>query len=67
MKVEKMNIGGMHCGHCVDLIKNSLSLVKGVSEANVTDGSVTVSYDENIATREEIDKAITRFGYKIRD
>ncbi len=67
MKVEKLNIEGMHCGHCADLIRNSLSLVKGVSDANVTVGSVTVSYDETVAVLEDIEKAITRFGYKISD
>lgn len=67
MKTEKLNIQGMHCGHCTDLVKNSLSLVKGITEMAVTVGSATISYDETVATRDEIEKAITRFGYKILD
>jgi copper chaperone CopZ len=57
----------MHCGHCADLIKNSLSIVEGVSETDVSVGKVTVTYDEDVATRKAIEDAITRFGYKIRD
>lgn len=67
MKTEKLNISGMHCGHCVDLIRNSLSIVKGISETNVLVGSATVSYDETVTSRTEIEKAVTRFGYKVLD
>jgi copper chaperone len=67
MKVETLNIEGMHCGHCTDLIKNSLSIVKGISETDVSLGKVTITYDEDVASREVIEDAITRFGYKIRD
>ncbi len=67
MKLEKLNIEGMYCGHCANLVKNSLSLVKGVSNAHVTIGSATVSYDETVTEKEDIEKAITRFGYRIRD
>lgn len=67
MKTEQLKIGGMHCGHCQDLIRNSLSIVKGVSMSSVGEGTVTVTYDETVAEREDIEKAITRFGYKILD
>ncbi len=66
MKVETLNIDGMRCGHCTDLVKNSLSIVEGVSETDVSVGKVIVTYDEDVATREAIENAITRFGYKIR-
>jgi copper chaperone len=65
MKVETLNIEGMHCGHCADLVRNSLSIVKGISVADVKVGLATVSYDETVTTREAIEQAITRFGYKI--
>lgn len=67
MKTETLNITGMHCDHCADLIRKSLTIVKGVSVASVTVGSATVSYDETISTIEEVKSAITRFGYKISD
>jgi copper chaperone CopZ len=67
MTTEKLNIQGMHCGHCTDLIRNSLSLVKGITTTSVGVGSATVTYDETVTSRDEIEKAITRFGYKVLD
>jgi len=66
MTTKELGIEGMHCGHCTALVKNSLSLVKGVVASEVTVGQVTVVFDENTTGMEEIEKAVTRFGYKVR-
>jgi copper chaperone CopZ len=67
MKTEKLSIEGMYCGHCAALIKKSISIVNGVEDAEVGPGSATVVYDESITDREIIEKAVTRFGYKVKD
>ena len=67
MKTEKLSIEGMHCGHCAALVRKSISIVEGVKDADVEFGSATVEYDENITDREKIEKAVTRFGYKIKE
>jgi copper chaperone CopZ len=67
MTTDRLHIEGMHCGHCTALVKNSLSLVKGVVSSEVDVGGATVVYDENETTRREIEKAVTRFGYRITD
>jgi copper chaperone CopZ len=67
MKTEKLSIEGMHCGHCTALVKKSISIVDGVKVADVDLGSATVEYDENITDREKIEKAVTRFGYKVKE
>lgn len=67
MTTDRLHIEGMHCGHCTALVKNSLSLVKGVISSEVNVGGATVVYDENETTHEEIEKAVTRFGYKVTD
>lgn len=67
LKDETLRMEGLHCGHCTALVKNSVELVKGVESADVTLKSVRVRYDEEIATRVDIETAITRFGYKITD
>ncbi len=67
MKDETLKLEGLHCGHCTGMIKNSLELVKGVKRAEVTLKSARVRYDEEIATRSEIEAAVTRFGYKVTD
>ena len=67
MKTETLNIEGMTCGHCAAMVRKSLEMVRGVSVAEVQIGSATVSYDDMVATRYELEAAVTRFGYKIRD
>ena len=67
MKDETLSIEGLNCGHCTGLIKNSLELVKGVESAEVTLKSARVRYDEELATREALEAAVTRFGYKVTD
>ncbi len=67
MKDETLKLEGLHCGHCTGLIKNSLELVKGVELAEVTLKSARVRYDEELATREALEAAVTRFGYKVTD
>lgn len=62
MKVNILNLKGIRSGHCADLVINSLSIIRGQSPSHVTVGTVKVSYDENVATLEDIKKAITRFG-----
>jgi copper chaperone CopZ len=67
MTTAKFNIDGMHCGHCAALVKNSLSIVDGVSTSDVQVGTATVQYDDSRTNVYEISKAITRFGYKIKE
>lgn len=67
MKTEKLSIEGMHCGHCAALVRKSLSIVDGVKSAEVGVGSAIVEYDENVTDRDIIEKAVTRFGYKVKE
>jgi copper chaperone CopZ len=67
MKTETLSIDGMSCGHCTAMVKKSLEMVQGVSFADVQIGSATVSYDEAVATKAELEAAVTRFGYRIRN
>ncbi len=65
-KKETLNIEGMHCASCVLTIERSLSKVKGVQEANVNlaTGKATVTYDQTHATRQDLEAAVDRTGYK---
>jgi copper chaperone CopZ len=67
MKLEKLHIEGMHCGHCAAMVKKSLEIVDGVDFCDVGAGEATVRYDEEKATHEDLVRAITRFGYKVSD
>lgn len=64
-KKETIVIEGMHCASCVRTIERSLSKVKGVKEANVNlaTGKATITYDQTLSQRKELDAAIDRTGY----
>lgn len=65
MKVETLRIEGMHCGHCAAMVKKSLEMLNGVKNADVSLGKATVIYDEELNDRDDLEGAVTRFGYKI--
>lgn len=67
MKEDTLKIDGMHCGHCSSIVRKSLEMVEGVESAEVEIGSARVRYDGEKATREDLEEAVKRFGYKVLD
>ncbi len=65
MKVETLSIEGMYCGHCAAMVKKSLEMLNGVKNADVSLGKATVIYDEELNDRNDLEGAVTRFGYKV--
>jgi len=65
---EKTIVGitGMHCSSCVVTIENSLKKVDGVMDAKVNFASekAHIEYDPTRVTREKLEEAILRTGYK---
>jgi len=65
---EKTIVGitGMHCSSCVVTIENSLKKVEGVVDAKVNFASekAHIEYDPTRVTREKLEEAILRTGYK---
>jgi copper chaperone len=66
MKVEKLNIEGMSCGHCTGRVKESLTKLSGVSSVDVDLESATVNFDEIMINKTELETAITDLGYKVK-
>jgi copper ion binding protein len=65
MAETDVRISGMSCQHCVMAVKKALGELEGVSGAEVEIGSTKVKYDESKVSKEEIEKAIVKAGYKI--
>lgn len=63
----RLNVRGMHCGSCAELIKESISELKGVSfvTASFRNGMMTVSFDETQLQPQDIKQAIRREGYEV--
>jgi Cu+-exporting ATPase len=60
-----LNIGGMTCVACAKAVERSVQKVKGVSSAVVSFASekLTVSYDADTATPENIKTSVAKAGY----
>ncbi len=62
----KLSVPTMSCASCPYMVKKAVSAVKGVKEvaATMKDRSATVTYDDDVTTIEEIQKATASIGYK---
>lgn len=62
-----LHIKGMSCVGCENTINQALSKVKGVyeSKASHVEELVTVIYDANVATPDQITESIAGEGYKV--
>ena len=56
-------ITGMTCGGCVSRVRNALSKITGVQEAQVTVGAATVTYDPALTSPEALRGAVAHAGY----
>lgn len=56
-------IAGMSCNGCVNSVRNALSTIPGVADAQVKVGEATVKYDPTITSPEALRSVITRAGY----
>ncbi len=66
MKTEKFNVTGMTCAACQANVTKCVSALDGTDKVNVNlmSGIMSVSYDENVLTPDEICGAVTAIGYK---
>lgn len=65
MTTQKFNVAGMTCAACQANVTRTVSKLDGVDEANVSllAGSMTVSYQEDRITPDQIIQAVTKIGY----
>lgn len=59
----------MHCENCENKIKSNLRFEKGVKaiETNVENQTVTVKYDADKTTVDNLQKGFTKFGYTAKE
>lgn len=67
MKTITIKISGMHCAACSNGVERSLKKVPGVdrAEVNLATQSALVRYDENQATIEQLEAAVTRMSFGV--
>jgi copper ion binding protein len=60
-------IEGMSCQHCVKRVEKALTGLEGVKDSTVEVGSAKVTFDETKVQQKEIEEAIIKAGYKIKN
>ena len=65
MKKEKFMVTGMTCSACSARVEKAVSSLEGVEQAavNLLSNSMTVSYDEQKLTAQQIQQAVEKAGY----
>lgn len=63
----QFNVNGMSCGHCEKAIKGALNDLHGVAntEVDLNAKTVTVQYDEDLLTEQNLTEAIEEAGYDV--
>lgn len=66
-KTETIKVKGWHCGGCSARTESALKDVKGVNKvaADKDKKVVTVTYDDALAKRADLDKAIVDSGFSV--
>ncbi|WP_196001497.1 heavy metal translocating P-type ATPase [Clostridium sp. 1001271B_151109_B4] len=64
---KKYKIGGMTCSACANRVERGIKKMEGVKDANVnfTTETLTVSFDENKVTSNEIENKVESLGYSV--
>lgn len=62
-------LGGVTCQVCVNKIERKVGKLEGVEEAvvNLSNGKLTIEYDENLLNSEKIKKVVKKLGYEIEE
>ena len=66
-KTETIKVKGWHCGGCSARTESALKDLKGVNKvtSDLAKKQVTVSYDDAVAKRTDLDKAIVDSGFSV--
>ena len=66
---KNYQLGGVTCQVCVNKIERKVGKLEGVEEAvvNLSNGKLTIEYDENLLNSEKIKEVVKKLGYEIEE
>ena len=69
MQTEILEVTGMTCGGCVDVVTKALVAIDGVHNVNISlaNGEAKVDFDENMTSIDALELAIERAGYAVAE
>jgi len=60
-----LNVKGMSCSHCVNAVEMAVREAGASGTVDLAGGTVTIEYDENTVTLEQLKQAIEDQGYDV--
>lgn len=60
-----LKLGGLTCQHCVSTVKQAIEGLEGVQSAEVEIESARVNFDDSAVSRDQIEDAVIKAGYKV--
>ncbi|MCR2032734.1 heavy-metal-associated domain-containing protein [Anaerofustis stercorihominis] len=62
-----LNVNGMSCSHCENRVVEALKKNEAVKKAKASakKNTVEIKYNEEMASKEELEKIITEEGYEV--
>lgn len=69
MVKKNYQLGGVTCQVCVNKIERKVGKLEGVKEAvvNLSNGKLTIEYDEDLLNSEKIKEVVKKLGYEIEE
>ena len=69
MVKKNYQLGGVTCQVCVNKIERKVGKLEGVEETvvNLSNGKLTIEYDENLLNSEKIKEGVKKLGYEIEE
>lgn len=62
-KRKTLSVDGMHCEHCVDVVRNVLKDLEGVTVEDIEIGSVEITLDPSTVSEDALSTALEDAGY----
>lgn len=62
---KTLSVDGMHCEHCVDVVREALEDLEGVTVQDIEVGSVEVSLDSASVSEATISSTLEEAGYSL--
>jgi copper chaperone CopZ len=62
---KTLSIDGMHCEHCVEVVREALESVRGVSVEHVEVGTADVTYDPSSVSDDQVETVLEDAGYSL--
>lgn len=67
MADKTLSIEGMNCHHCVMTLEKSFKMLEGMERVEVSVGEAVLGYDSARVTESDINEAVVRAGFKVRE